>query len=509
MAYFDAVSSSAPLLWWQMISTYLTASTFHRYWRMYMLGTSGGNSYTAAEIRFASATVGPNMLAATSTIASSSMFSGLPGTNAVDQNIGTFWASANTTPPQWFSWDAGVGNAVEVRQVELVGRGDSLSYVNQGINSFNVQWSDDNIDWNTWWTATSSLAWTILYQTQTFTPTSYVTLSFVPNDGTGSVGLSGAFTPSASLALNFITGSATSSNPAYNAAIPQSAAFYSAVPAAGNALITGRVHDLDFIWPLDPANYGKGYTLEWWMKYPRFVANSATAIFGFGGYDGFAEGISVFAAPVVGNDAARCLGLAWSHFSGASYSYAYGFPGSTWIQYGMNDQEWYHCALTIVNHSATTGAPAIPGGAGSTDALSSSLGDGNIQLWVNGRGIWPQTSVGTWVTISGNAGNNYFNRSYSGGMRFWVGNSSNLTWGAQAGQNVYVQQVAVYDHILGAEEIMGHWMSTRMMLPATGTLYSPAPIYSVQLPMRDVVTQASGTAGTKDPRATKTNPGSN
>jgi hypothetical protein len=67
---------------------------------------------------------------------------------AVDDNAGTWWASANTALPHWFKYDFGAGNSKKIERVTLKG------YNETGICSkdFTVQGSNNDSDWTTLYT---------------------------------------------------------------------------------------------------------------------------------------------------------------------------------------------------------------------------------------------------------------------------------------------------------------------------------------------------------------------
>jgi hypothetical protein len=165
MGYYEAVSSSAPMLWWRMteqINDFTPPSAVgadSRYWRVYPLTSAGNTSYSIAEMEFATASGGPNILTPTSTIAASTVFStGMEANKAIDGLSGTFWASTNVSPPQWISVDFGAGVSCTIKQVTLKARADA-PYFNQCPTTFYVQYSSDNINWSTFFQASASLVW--------------------------------------------------------------------------------------------------------------------------------------------------------------------------------------------------------------------------------------------------------------------------------------------------------------------------------------------------------------
>lgn len=516
MGYGEAVSASAPLLWWRLdqsavntTGSYLT-DEFHRYWRIYVHSGSSTTNISAAELALSFRFGSGNLLNSTSSMNASSVYTNNTASYgyqlAVDSNLSTFWAS-NTGAPVWIGVDFGSGVSASIQAFTWTARNDGF-YL-QAPLSCTVQYSDDNSNWTNYWVMIETTAWTQGAQ-RTYTSIGAANL-YIWNSGVNGASMTGIFAVASSSVFSLYQGPGNLTNPAYNPYTGLSGAIYSAGTAAGYAIVTPRVHDLDFMNPFDPANYGKGWTVEWWMKTTKFAATSASHVWSWNGFDsGYPESIGVTMTSIGSAHPARNISWYTGYRSGSDLNFAYGFSSPFWaLQYSINDQEWYHCALVVVNQSATTGAPGISGGPGAAGQLSATVGDGNMQFWINGQGGWPQTSAGTWATISGNAGNSYFQRNYAGGIRFLVGTNYNTTYGYYNGQGVYIQDVAVYDRVLGPEEIFSHWLATRKMIAATGTLFSEAPIQSVQLAMRDINVPSTGTTGAADPRATKTNPGAN
>lgn len=139
----------------------------HRYWRIIALSPAGTDlNWCIAEAQFRS-TPGTPLLFSGGAAFASSVYT---GTNAAtsalgaDNNASTFWASIGPSVGEWWGYDYGAGNSIDVLEFTLTTRNDS--FFPQGFNNFSLQFSDDN---STWTTAKSFTAatWTI-GQTQTF-----------------------------------------------------------------------------------------------------------------------------------------------------------------------------------------------------------------------------------------------------------------------------------------------------------------------------------------------------
>lgn len=138
-----------------------SSPTAHRYWQIYMT-TAAGNAYSFAEIQFRT-TAGTSLAFSGGTASAYNSFSGQPPANATDGNNATVWGSTDTTPGAW-TYDYGVGNALNIVEIMMTSRNDS--FYTQTPTLFTPQWSDNG----TTWTSMQPIAatWTGSTQTQTF-----------------------------------------------------------------------------------------------------------------------------------------------------------------------------------------------------------------------------------------------------------------------------------------------------------------------------------------------------
>jgi hypothetical protein len=142
----------------------------HRYWRI-QLNSGAGGAYAFSEVQFRT-TRGTALLFASATPATAAQtFGTVPGsfdaTQAADNNTATLWSSSNKTPPQWWAYDYGAtsSNWLDVVEVAITARNDGS--FGQAPSTFDLQYSDDNSNWNTVFSFTAA-AWTSAAQTQIF-----------------------------------------------------------------------------------------------------------------------------------------------------------------------------------------------------------------------------------------------------------------------------------------------------------------------------------------------------
>ena len=114
----------------------------HRYWKIsQLIPTSAGASPSMAEFRLRSSLGGANL--AVSSVSASDTYSGQPATNLYDGNTATLWgANAGANLPE-IVFD--MGSAVDVAEVVVTSRNDA-TYYNQTPRSFDLYFSDDNIN---------------------------------------------------------------------------------------------------------------------------------------------------------------------------------------------------------------------------------------------------------------------------------------------------------------------------------------------------------------------------
>jgi len=151
----------------------------HRYWQLALLAAGpGATMYGMAEVQFRTVadvplafTVGtPN---ATDTFAFPAD-AGAGAAAAADGDPATFWSSANlgAGDPIYWGWDYGAGNNVNVVEVAITAASSDNYNGNPGNltapTSFNLQWSDDGLNWTIAQTFTAR--WTTPGETQRFGP---------------------------------------------------------------------------------------------------------------------------------------------------------------------------------------------------------------------------------------------------------------------------------------------------------------------------------------------------
>lgn len=122
-----------------------------------------GNAYAFSEVQFRS-TAGVALLFSGGTATAAQTFSGtFDAPKAADNNIATAYSSTDKTAPQWWAYDYGVGNSIDVVEVMITNRVDSNA--NQAPTNFTVDWSDDNTTWHGSLPIITA-AWSTLNQTQ-------------------------------------------------------------------------------------------------------------------------------------------------------------------------------------------------------------------------------------------------------------------------------------------------------------------------------------------------------
>lgn len=139
--------------------TYSGASSPHRYWRIYVTDTDGGDGYTEiAEIEMAESTLGQNVCTGGTAIASS-YFGGNTPDKAFDgsYSIDPGWIGSSASFPQWIGYDFGAGNDKDIQAVNITC--PNSGYTGRSPKTFDVQWSDDGSSWTTAWSVSSSTGW--------------------------------------------------------------------------------------------------------------------------------------------------------------------------------------------------------------------------------------------------------------------------------------------------------------------------------------------------------------
>lgn len=115
----------------------------HRYWRINNLTTPPGGYTTVAEIELRASKGGADETGS-GTASASSSYSGMPASNAVDNNTGTAWTSADNTGPEWWKYDFGSGSDKDIVEVAMT---PLSGYHTRTPHNFNLEYSDDDSDW--------------------------------------------------------------------------------------------------------------------------------------------------------------------------------------------------------------------------------------------------------------------------------------------------------------------------------------------------------------------------
>lgn len=147
----------------------------HRYWRLNVTATDG--TYVSfAEIELRESIGGADVTGAGTATASFNEAGNTPA-NAVDNNTTTKWGTYNQTPPQWWAYDFGAGNAFDIKAVLITPRQDG--YYAESPKTFTIDYSDNGTDWTT---AKSIVGYVWANATQR---TFLVNDDFAPHDLTG------------------------------------------------------------------------------------------------------------------------------------------------------------------------------------------------------------------------------------------------------------------------------------------------------------------------------------
>lgn len=145
--------------------------TAHRYWRIRMTAAAG-NAFGFSEIQFRT-TPGVSLPFSGGVASAADTYGGAPGTydasKATDGNTATLYGSNNTTPPQWWEYDYGVGNSLDLAEIMITARADS--FYTQAPTDFVPEYSDDGTTWHGCFPIHAPLVWATATQTQTFAVT--------------------------------------------------------------------------------------------------------------------------------------------------------------------------------------------------------------------------------------------------------------------------------------------------------------------------------------------------
>ena len=141
-----------------------SASTGHRYWRLYMSSNNNAALYSIAEIQFRTTAGAPLLFSGGTASATSFYGAGFEADKAADNNPSTEWSSTDDSPQTW-TYDYGAGKALNIVEVALQARSDGTTYTLMPT-VFTPQWSDDGSTWTPM--ATINTTWTTASQVQTF-----------------------------------------------------------------------------------------------------------------------------------------------------------------------------------------------------------------------------------------------------------------------------------------------------------------------------------------------------
>lgn len=150
----------------------------HRYWRilMYYAQSGGDGTLGISEIEMRETNGGSNAIGSGTAAASSSLNSSFLPAKAVDGNTATMWISTNNSADAWWSYDFGSGVTKDIVEVKLSNRTDS--FYGEVSKKFDIQFSDDNSAWTTYWSRDyspgykSGSFWSAAAQSKVFAMTS-------------------------------------------------------------------------------------------------------------------------------------------------------------------------------------------------------------------------------------------------------------------------------------------------------------------------------------------------
>jgi F5/8 type C domain/NedA-like, galactose-binding domain len=127
----------------------------HRYWRINVTVGNAGAPYVGCAELGLRTNVGGLSVTSGGTASASENYPGLPPANAFDLSDATDWVSNGSALPQWLKYDFGSGNDKDIVEVEVVARAPTT----QTVNSFDVQYSDNNSSWTTLYSVAAAAAW--------------------------------------------------------------------------------------------------------------------------------------------------------------------------------------------------------------------------------------------------------------------------------------------------------------------------------------------------------------
>ena len=130
----------------------------HRYWRVNITANTSSNISAINELQMYETEFGENVCTGGTADADSVFNGSTPASEGFDSNIaaGGDWASGGAAPPRWLEYDFGEGNEVDINAIGIHGR--ETAGVQHMATDFDVQYSDDGVDWTTKWSE-SSVSW--------------------------------------------------------------------------------------------------------------------------------------------------------------------------------------------------------------------------------------------------------------------------------------------------------------------------------------------------------------
>lgn len=133
----------------------------HRYWRVQFTANNGDpNTTSVVELEMYSDHFGVNVMTGGTITSSSNYTASYPATKANDGSyIEPGWYSGTGLHiNSWLKYDFGAGNEKIINGIGIHNRGPT-SEVDQTPKSFNVQYSDDDINWVTAWSVADQTGW--------------------------------------------------------------------------------------------------------------------------------------------------------------------------------------------------------------------------------------------------------------------------------------------------------------------------------------------------------------
>lgn len=135
-------------------STELTE--LHRYWRMSINDDGYGNGYVwATELEIRAYQDSANIAGMTSTKTATDDDNTYPFTNLFDGDTNTLARTDNSAPtyPVLWTFDFGPGGAVQISEIVVT---PGFGNADEAPHEFDVQFSDDGVNWTTFWSVSGT-----------------------------------------------------------------------------------------------------------------------------------------------------------------------------------------------------------------------------------------------------------------------------------------------------------------------------------------------------------------